>query len=124
MQGAKQPDMDIVAARIQSNAGLSLDPGKAHIKTVAGVEAVQRAAVELAELVAIDGVVEQIGEIIEQLHRRAHHIGAGLALAELARMRPIAGQAESAGGSAIGGIERAEPADDVLVDGALRHLIG
>ena len=39
-------------------------------------------------------------------------------------MRPVAGQAEAAGRAAVGRIERAEAADDVLVDGALRHLIG
>ena len=39
-------------------------------------------------------------------------------------MRKIAGQAEAAGDAAVGRIERAEAADDALVDGALRHLIG
>ena len=39
-------------------------------------------------------------------------------------MGKIAGQAESAGGAAIGRIERAEAVDDTLIDRALRHLIG
>src|SRR6187549_239175 len=102
--------MDIVAARIQPDSGLGLDVGKTHIKTVAGVEAVERAAVELAELVAIDGVAEQIGKVVEQLQRRAHQIGAGLALAELARMRPVAGEAETVRRPAVSCIKRAEAA--------------
>ena len=124
LQGLEQPDRDVVVAGLQPDAGLGFDAGKSHIESVAGVETGKRAAIELAELVAVDGIVEEIGEIVEELQRRADHIGADLALAVLARLRPVARQAETARGSAVGGIERAEPVDEALIDGALRHLIG
>ena len=124
LQGLEQADPDIVAARLQPDAGLRLDAADAHIEGVAGIEAVDRAPVDLAELVAIDGVVEKVGEIVVEPQRRVDHIGVDLALPVLARMRPIARQREAARDAAIGRIERAEPADDALVDRALRHLIG
>ena len=124
LQRLEQSDMDVVAARLQAEAGLGLDTGKAHVEGVAGVEPIDRAAVGLAELIAIDGIVEEVGEIVEQAERRADHIGIDLALAVLARLRPIARQREAARGAAVGRVERAEPADHALIDRALRHLIG
>ena len=87
-------------------------PADAHIEGVAGVEAIDRAPVELAELIAVDGIVEEVGEIVVELQRRADHIGVDLGLPVLARMRPIARQREAAGDAAIGRIERAEAADE------------
>ena len=91
---------------------------------MAGIEAINGAPVHLAELIAIDGIVEEIGEIIVEPQRRVDHIGADLALPVLARLRPIARQREPARDATIGRIERTEPADQTLVDRALRHLIG
>ena len=68
--------MDIVIAALQADAGLRLKSAKAPIEGVPGIEAAEGAAVELVELVAIDGVVEEIGEIVVELqvgadrHRR------------------------------------------------------
>ena len=81
LQGFEQPDLDVVAAGLQADAGLRLDAGEAHIEGVAGIEAVDRAPVGLAELVAVDGIVEEVGEVVEEAERRADHIGVGLALA-------------------------------------------
>ena len=120
----EQADMDVVVAALQADAGLRLKPAKAPIEGVPCIEAAEGAAVELVELVAIDGVVEEIGEIVVELQVGADDIGVDLALAVFARMRKIAGQAEAAGDAAVGRIERAEAADHALVDGALRHLVG
>ena len=116
--------MDIVIAALQADACLRLESAEAPIEGVPCIEATEGAAVELVELVAIDGVVEEVGEIVVELQIGTHDIAADLALPVSARMRKIAGQAEPAGHTAVGRIERAEAADAVLVDRALRHLIG
>ncbi|MEY9423322.1 hypothetical protein ABIF69_009764 [Bradyrhizobium japonicum] len=58
--------MDVVVAALHANAGSRFEAGKAPVERMPGVKAAEAAAVELAELVAIDGVVEKIGEIVEQ----------------------------------------------------------
>src|SRR5882724_1063759 len=97
--------MDVVVAALHADAGLYLEAAKPPIEGVPCVEAAKGAAIELVELVAIDGVIEEIGEVVEELQVGAHDIGADLALAVLARLRPIAGQAEAAGRPTIGGIK-------------------
>ena len=120
----EQADMDVVIAALHADAGLRLQAAKAPVEGMPRIETAEGAAVELVELVAIDGIVEEVGEIVVELQVGAHDIGAEIALAVFARMRKIAGQAEAAGDAAVGRIERAETADDALVDGALRDLIG
>ena len=48
------------------------------------VEPAEGTAIELVELIAIDRVIKQIGEIVEELQVGAHDIGADLALSVLA----------------------------------------
>ena len=124
LQRLEQADTDVVTARLQSDAGLGFDAGYAHVESVAGVEAVDRAPVHLAELIAIDGVVEKVGEIVVEPQRRTDDIGVDLALPVLARLRPVARQRKPARCAAVGRVERAEPPDQSLVDRALRHLVG
>ena len=70
---------------------------------LARVKTAESTAVELVELVAIDGIVEELSEIVVELGKAGtHDIGVDLALAVLARMRKIARQAEAARGSAVG----------------------
>ena len=71
LQRLEQADTDVVAAALQPDAGLGLDAANPHIEGVAGIEAVDRAPVELAELVAVDGIVEEVGEIVVELQRRS-----------------------------------------------------
>ena len=59
--------MYVVAARPQADAGLHLDAGNAHVDGVAGVQPIDRASVGLAELVSIQGIVEEVSEIVEQV---------------------------------------------------------
>src|SRR5262249_9461182 len=115
---------NIVVAGLHSDACLRLEAAEPPIKGVSCIETAECSAIELVELVTIDGVVEEVCEIVVELQVGADHIGTDLGLTVLARMRKIAGQAEAAGDAAIGGIERAEAADDALVDRALSDLIG
>src|SRR5882757_10856501 len=85
LDGPEQADVNIVATGLHSDAGPGLDAGKPRVKTLAGVDAVDRAAIKLGELVAIDGVVESVGEVVEELERGTDHIGIDLALADVAR---------------------------------------
>ena len=59
--------MDVVVAALQPDAGLGFDAAKAPVEGVPRVEAAKSAAVELVELVAIDGIVEEVGEIVVEL---------------------------------------------------------
>src|SRR6185437_15975624 len=121
--GLEQPDMDVVIAALHANARLGFEAGKTPIEAVPGIETANRAAIELVELVTIDGIVEEVREVVVQLQVGADQIGADLALTVLAGMREIAGKAETTGNAAIGRIERAQPIDDTLIDRALSHLV-
>ena len=90
LQRLEQADTNVIAACLQPDAGLGFDAADAYIDGVAGVEAIDRALVELAELIAVDGIVEKVGEIVVEVHRGADQIGVGLGLPILARMRPVA----------------------------------
>ena len=59
--------MDVVVAGLQADAGLCLKAAKPPIEGMPCVEAAKSAAIELVELVAIDGVIEEIGEVVEEL---------------------------------------------------------
>ena len=72
------------------------------------------AAVELAELVAVDRVVEEIGEVVEQRQVLADDVGLGLGLRVALGAGPAARQAVAARLAAVGRIERAEAADHAL----------
>src|SRR5215510_12048079 len=116
--------MNIVVAALHADVGLRLEAAKAPIEGVARIEAAEGAPIELGELVAIDRIVEKISEIVEELQVGSDHVGADVALTVLARLRPIARQAEAACGAAIGRIKRPETIDDTLVNRSLRHLVG
>src|SRR4029077_14128747 len=62
--GLEQTNMDVVVAALHADAGLRLKSAKEPVKGVSGIEPAERAAIELVELVAIDGVVEEVGEIV------------------------------------------------------------
>src|SRR5205823_2535655 len=93
--GLEQADMDVIVAALDADAGLRLKATKPPVEGVPRVEAAERPAVELVELVAIDGVIEKIGEVVVELQVGADHVGAELALAVFARMRKVTGQAEA-----------------------------
>src|SRR5262249_61823924 len=112
--GLEQTDLNVVVPVLHADAGLRLQTRKAPIEGVPCVEAADGAAIKLVELIAIDGVVEKIGEIVVELQVGADDIGADLALAVLARSRPVAGKAEAAAGAAISWIKRPKPAADAL----------
>src|SRR3954471_13425313 len=115
--------MDVVVAALHADAGLRLEARQGPDGGIPCVQPADRAAVELVELVAIDGVVEKVGEIVVELQVGADDVSADFGLPVLARPRETAGQAEPAGGAAIGRIERAEAADEAGIERALRGLI-
>src|SRR3954469_15397266 len=109
---------------VKADAGFRLQPCKSPIKGVPRVEATDGTAIKLIELIAIDGVVEKIGEIVVELQVRTNGVRADLGLAVLAGMRKIPGQAKAAGDAAVGSIERTKAPDNTLVDRTLRDLVG
>ena len=83
--------MDIVIAALQANAGLRLEYAEAPVEGVPCVKTTKGAAIELVKLVAIDGVIEEIGKVVVELQVGTHDIGIDLTLAVFARMRKVAG---------------------------------
>ena len=82
--GLEQADMNVVVTALHADSGLRLKAAEPPIEGMARVKAAEGAAIELVELVAIDRVVEEIGEIVEELQVGAHGIGADFGLAVFA----------------------------------------
>ena len=78
------------------------------------------AAVALLELVAIDRIVEEIGEVGGQPEIVISREGVDLGRAELA----VAGQRQPCRPPAEVGIDEAEPVDSAAADRAFGHLVG
>ena len=51
--------------------GLGFDAGEAIVESVAAIEAANRAPVRLADPVAVNGIVEEIGEVIKRVATRS-----------------------------------------------------
>src|SRR5204863_3352019 len=91
---------------------------------LAGVQPSERAAVRLAELVAIDRVCEEISEVVEQPQRGVNDITLNSRLPDVARLREAARKAEAIHLPAVGWIERPQSANEPLIDGTLGYLVG
>ena len=95
--------MDSVVADLQPHRALGLGLADAMGKGVARLEAGHPALVGLFELVAPNGIGEEVGEVREQIQVvvkpiRHHLRGAGVALAV-----PLAGEAVTLAVAAVGG---------------------
>src|SRR6185437_2331011 len=95
--GLEQPDMDVVIAALHANARLGFEAGKTPIEAVPGIDAANRAAIELVELVTMDGIVEEVGEVVVQLEVRPDQIGADPGLDGLDRRPKVGAEAERTG---------------------------
>lgn len=76
--------MDVVVTALHADAGLRLKSAEPPIERVAAIKAAECAAIELVKLVAIDGVVEGIGKIVEELQVGTHDKGVDPGLPVLA----------------------------------------
>ena len=90
---------------------------------VADLGAVERAPIDLLDLVAVDRIAQKEREVREQVEAIRPGVGQRAQLAALGRAQAIRERDLVARGvSALVGIERAEARDQSLVDGARRDL--
>ena len=79
----------------------------------------------LRELIAVDRIVEKVGEVGEQFEPVVDEIGINLRARPIIGFPPRAGQAVAMRRAAVGGVNRIKTIfDQTAVDGALRDLIG
>ena len=121
-----QGHVDVVEAALHPDARLAVEVSEPALEGVMAMEAEDRALVALAELVAdrVGRVIEEIGEVVVERQRAVDRVGLELAQTERVALAQPRRQAVAAGIAAVGRIERAPAADEALLDGALRDLIG
>ena len=82
------------------------------------------ASLELLELIAVFRIVEEVGEVVEELHSVANDIGGETGRVVRPRALPVERAAVAKGLAPVGLLDEPEPADQPAVDGALRNLVG
>src|SRR5262249_36523193 len=78
----------------------------------------------LLELVAVHGVVQEVGEVREEVQAVVDGVPLDLGEPPPAALPPFAGEARAVRPAVVGGVERPEAIDEPGVDGALRDLVG
>ena len=91
---------------------------------MADIERRRRAPVGLRELVAVDRVVEEVGEVGEQLELPVRHVGVDFGRPFLAALPPRAREAVAVRPAAVGRVDQVEAAELTGVHGAPRDLVG
>src|SRR6202043_2198163 len=102
---------DIVVARLRADQRLAVMPGEAAVEGAAGIGAVDGAPVALLELVAVDGVAQEIGDIVVEREVALDDVGAHPGFLAVVAPRPASRQAVALRVAAVGRVERAEAAD-------------
>ena len=77
----------------------------------------------LLELVAVDGIVQEVGEVAEQVQLVFRGVGDDVGLLVRGAAVPFAREAVARGTAAVGGVDLAEAVDYFLVDGAHGDLV-
>src|SRR5208282_2954792 len=89
-----QADANIVVAALHAYAGFDREAGEIIIPTVLRLEAEDRAAIELAELIAKERLAQKIVEVIIEIERRMYRIGLDPRMAVGVGLAPAARKAE------------------------------
>ena len=87
-------------------------------------EAEHAAAVALVELVSVDGVVEEVSEVREEVQPIGERVNVEVCFGVGGARGPIEGKAGAIRLAAVGGIDVAEAIEGAAGDGAERDLIG
>ena len=120
LDGVEQADLaDVVVATFDADAPAAAAP----LPLLRQVGAVNLSSIDLLELVAIDRVVEEIGEVRPQVQAVVDRICTGIEVAAERRPAPATGQAVPRTPAAIGGFQLAERIDQPLIHGPLRDLV-
>ena len=74
--GVEEPNIDRVVAALHANCGLALGPAQDGAEVgLAGAAAKHETIIFLPELVAVDRVIQKVGEVVEQREVALDHIG-------------------------------------------------
>ena len=122
--GVVEAVSDVVVLELRAHGGFGIAPQQRDQPAVAGVQGGGGAPVGLGKLVAVDGVVQEVGEVGKQVQPAAHHGGVDLRGFGAAGAPPAAREAVAAGLPAVGGVDGIEPAQGAAGHGALRNLVG
>ena len=115
---------DVVIARLHAEHGFSRPAEQRALDGARDAAAAVSAIVVLMELVAVDRIGQEPGEIVVEVEPVFHHIAIGLPLSAVVGLREPRRQREAAGVAAVGGIELAIETDQARRDGAQRNLVG
>ena len=119
-----EADVDDVVARLKAEQAFGREAGQRVLQGAAGIDAHQLALVGLLELIAVVGIVQEVGEVIVQVERRVDEIARHLVGNAAFRAGPVCGQGVALGIAAVGRVDISEAADAAVEDGALRDLVG
>ena len=115
---------DVVVPDLHADRVLCRSTCAAAEPAVGGLAAGDEAMIRLFDLIAVDGIVQEVREVREEVEVVAdavdRDVGHGVAAAPL----PLAGGAVAIRVAAVGRVDRAEPADDAVGDRRGRHLVG
>ena len=111
LKSVEQADADVVVADLRADRGLRIEAGELVAHQVAGIHAQELALVGLLELVALVGIVEEVGEIVEEVQRRIDAVGLDDAGAAIVALAPAQAERIALGVAAVGLVDRAEPAE-------------
>src|ERR1019366_10513397 len=111
LHGVTEVEPDIVIAALNADLGLHRQTGELAFEGVRGVDAAEDAIVVLVELIAIDGIGEEVGEIVPQIERTLDDVEISLGGTAFVGLRPAPGQRKAVGIAAVAGIEGAIESD-------------
>ncbi len=120
--GVEHADAGPIVAQLHTGLSACVQSGQPMAPCLAGLQAVDRAAVLLRELIAGGGPLQGVGEVGVQRQLIVHGVGGHPRLAPFPDAVPLPGQAIARGVAAIAGIQRT-PAAVSGIDPGLGHLV-
>src|SRR5262249_31680762 len=115
---------DVVVPHLSADDVLRFVIGPAADSSMRQLAAGDVAVIALLELVAVDWIVQEEGEVREEIQVGRAAVRRSLRRRGAARALPLDRPAVTVGVAAVAGIDGAEAVDRAGLDGALRHLVG
>ena len=114
----------VVVAELHAHHRLHRAAGEAAQPPVAHPGAGRRPPVLLLELVAVDRIGQEVGEVLDEIQAVAQAVGRHAQRAVARRAQAVEGDAVPVGAADVGWIDGAEAGDQPGLDGPQGHLVG
>ena len=121
--GVVEAEVYLIPARGRADRVLHVEATELAVGGVAGVPAFNDAVVVLVELIAVDRIGQEKGEVVVEVHAACDRVEAHLDLAVLVGVDVAAADAVALHVAAIAGIHRPEPAELSRVHQHERYLV-